>query len=444
MQELKQYTQIKLECSDQERLNHNILAQQILEKEQIITFEDTKDIYSYNKKTGLYEPCETELNSIIQYVGGIRVKTHFVNEVKESIKRQTYVKREIVAENLNEIPLENGIYNIKTNEFYEYSPDKIFLTKHTITWTDEELTEENPIDSFLEQIAENQQDTLLLKEIAGYCFYRKMPFQNFFILVGKGSNGKSVYLNLLTYMIGKENTSNRSLQELGEGGFSLCSLYNKNANITNELPKRALTDAGIIKQLTGGDIIEANQKFKDSIRFVNFAKLISACNEVPETPDMSNGFFRRAIIINFPNNFEGREDRNLLEKLTENKYLVDFFKKSIDAFKLAIEDNELIRKETAEQKREKYLVYSNSAISFCNAKLEYDPETYIETEEIYHKYLVYCKDKRVPSKDERNFFKSLYQFFGHKCYKKRKRDNEFDNSIRTYIVQGVDWKEEIR
>lgn len=440
MKNTKEYTNLKLECSDIEKLNHNIIAQQILEKENLITFKDTKEIYSYNNETGLYEMCETELNTIIQYVGGIKVKTHFVNEVKESIKRQTYVKREIVAEDINEIPLENGIFNFETKSFYEYNPGKVFLTKHPVSWTDEELVEENPIDTFLEEITENQEDMLLLKELAGYCFYRNMPFQNFFILVGKGSNGKSVYLNMLTKMIGKDNTSNRSLQELGEGGFSLASLYGKNANITNELPKRALTDAGIIKQLTGGDIIEANQKFKDSIRFVNHGKLISACNEVPETPDMSNGFFRRAIIINFPNNFEGREDRNLLEKLSENKYLFDFFKKSINAFQMALNDNELIRKESAEEKREKYLVYSNSAISFCHSHLEYDPENYIETDEIFDRYLKFCNEKRVPYKEERQFFKSLYKYFGHKCYKKRKRENEFDKSVRVYIVQGVDWK----
>jgi putative DNA primase/helicase len=441
MNSLKNYESIKIECNTLERINHNVLAEHILEKENIITFKDTDEIYCFNKESGLYEAANTELNSIIQYVGGTKVKTHFVNEVKDSIRRQTYFEREKVAEDNNEIPLENGIYNIKDKKFYEYRPDKIFLTKHPIKWTNQELLQENPIDTFLEQITENQEDLLLLKEIAGYCFYRKMPFQNFFILVGKGSNGKSVYLNLLNKMIGKENTSSRSLHELGDGGFNLISLYNKQANITNELPKKALTDAGVIKQLTGGDIIEANQKFKNSIKFVNFAKLISACNEVPETPDMSDGFFRRAIIINFPNNFEGKEDRNLLEKLIKPEFLLDFFKKSIDAFLEAVKDNQLIRNESSEEKREKYLVYSNSAISFCHKHLEYDPENHIETDDIFQKYLQFCNTKRVPSKDERMFFKSLYQYFGHKAYKKRKRETEFDKSIRVYVVQGVDWKQ---
>lgn len=437
---LEKYNPIKQECAYQEKINHNLLAEHILKKEHIITFEDTQETYAYNETTGLYEPFETKLNQIIQYVGGIKVKTHFVNETKESIKRQTYINREEIGKNLNEIPIQNGIYNFKNETFEEYGPEKIFLSKHNICWTENELLETNPIDIFLEQITENQEDTLLIKEIIGYCFYRQMPFQNFFILVGKGSNGKSVLLNVIIKMLGHENTSNRFLQDLVEGGFSLISLYNKNANITNELPKKALVDAGIIKQLTGGDLIEANQKFKNSIKFFNFAKLISACNEVPETPDLSDGFFRRAIIINFPNNFEGKENRNLLEELTTPENLLDFFKSCMNAFKIAIEENQLIRKETSEAKREKYLVYSNSAISFCHFKLEYDPESYIETDDIYQKYSEFCKIKRVPTKDERLFFKSLYQFFGHKVYKKRKRETEFDVSVRTYIIQGVCWK----
>jgi putative DNA primase/helicase len=440
MNSLEKYNYLKLECCDLEKINHNVLAQQILQKENIITFKDTTEIYAYNQEKGIYEPCESELNTIVQHVGGIKVKTHFVNEVKESIKRQTYIGREEIAKDFYEIPLENGIYNFKTKEFYEYGPEKIFLTKHPIIWTDQEFIGTNPIDLFLEQITENQEDMLLLKEIVGYCYYRKMPFQNFFILVGKGSNGKSVYLNILREMIGNDNSSNRFLQDLAEGGFNLISLYNKNANISNELPKKALTDAGVIKQLTGGDMIEANQKFRNSIKFISFAKLISACNEVPETPDMSDGFFRRAMLINFPNNFEGRENRNLLEELITPENLFDFFKSCIDAFSIALENNSFIRSESSDIKREKYLVYSNSAISFCYHHLEYDPEAFIETDEIYQKYSEFCKNKRVPTKDERIFFKSLYQFFGHKVYKKRKRENEFDKSIRVYIIQGVDWK----
>jgi putative DNA primase/helicase len=421
-------------------INHNQIANSILSQYKIVTFEDTREAFYYNKETGLYDPAEIIIDQLVQSELGDDCKTHLVNEVKESIRRQTYIKRESIETNYNLIPLENCIYDFEKQETIEFNPDKIFLAKHPITWNNEEYYGTNPIDTFLEQITHSQEDMLLLKELAGYCFYRKYPFQNFFMLVGKGSNGKSVYLNILKKMIGDENYSSLSLQILSEGGFELSYLYLKNANIIGDLPRKAFQDVGHIKELTGGDTITCKQKFKNPMKFRNYAKLISACNEVPETPDTTDGFFRRAILINFPNSFEGRENRNLLEELTTQENLLDFFKSCMNAFKLALENNNFIRIETLDDKKDKYMVYSNSAIAFCHATLEYDPEELLSTEEIYKKYCEWCKDKRTAAKDEIRFFKSLYNHFGNKVWKKRIVDSYEDKTIRRYVIVGVFWK----
>ena len=393
--------------------NHNEIAKDILQQYSIKTFQDTKESYYWNKDTGLYEPANIIIEQLVQTEVEEDCKTHFVNEVKESIKRQTYCNREQVGCELNKIPIDCGLYDLETQTIEPYSPDKIFLTKHPIKPNEIELLE-NPIDKFLNEVTESQEFTLLLKEIAGYCFYRAMPFQNFFILVGKGANGKSVYLNLLRKILGEENVSNQSLQALSEGGFAIASLYNKNANIFGDLPAKAFQDVGKIKELTGGDTIEANQKFKEYIKFRNTAKLISSCNEVPETPDQSDAFFRRAIIINFPNSFETRANPNLLQELCTEENVWDFFKSCVSAFKSAKESNGWIVNESIEVKKDKYIVYSNSAIAFSGIALEYDPDSRIVSEKIYEEYQAYCKKKQVVPKYEVTFFKSLYSHFGNK------------------------------
>lgn len=422
-------------------INHNQIADNILTQYKIITFEDTKEIYHYNHETGLYEKSEILIERLVQNELGDDCKTHTVTEVKESIKRKTYINREKVGQELNLVPLENCIYNIETEETIPYSQEHIFLTKHPIKKQDQELLGENPIDKFINEIVETQEDALLLKEITGYCFYRQMPFQNFFMLVGKGSNGKSVFTNVLKRMIGDNNFSTMSLQMISEGGFELGYLYQKNANIVGDLPKSAFQDVGHIKELTGGDTITAKQKFKDPFKFTNYAKLISACNEVPETPDMTDGFFRRAILINFPFCFEGKENRNLLQEICTEENLYDFFKSCVNAFKMALINNSFIRTETLDSKKDKYMIYSNSAIAFCHSCLDFDPEEMLATEEIYRKYVGYCKDKRTASKDEIRFFKSLYLHFGNKVWKKRIVDSFGDKTIRRYVIQGVYWKE---
>jgi len=432
MNTFNKYELIKTKLKEVQTINNNILAEQILKLENIITLQDTKEIYAYNKNTGLYEYCEPELNSIIQYCGGIKVKTRLVNEVKESIKRQTYVKREEIGKDCNLIPLNNCIYNFNKGLTQPYGPKTIFLSKHETKWLDESKDYENPINTFLKEIAENEEDVLLLKELVGYCFYRKMPFQHFFILVGSGANGKSVYLNIIRAMLGEENVSSIALQDMSDK-FLKIQFYNKNANIFGDLPKRAFDDVGIIKQLTGGDSICADVKFKGAINFYNHAKLISSCNEVPESPDVSDGFFRRAIIINFPNSFDGKENRNLLEELTIDKNMSNFFKECITAFKSALDSNNLIRQESIEERRDKYISYSNSSVAFCNSNLEYDPETELKVDYIYNNYLKYCLKKKIPEKNDVNFFKSMYKHFGHKVWKKRLGvGNE-----RYFVIKGV-------
>jgi len=433
MNHSRKYKLIKDKLESKKQINNNILAKNILKIENIITLIDTKEIYAYNENTGLYEYYDPQINSIVQYCGGIKVKTNLVNEVKESIKRQTYVNREEIGKNANLIPLNNTIYNFNEEKTQAYNPKDIFLTKHDVSWLREAKDYVNPIDTFLEEITENKADIQLLKELAGYCFYRKMPFQHFFILVGTGANGKSVYLNVIRKMLGEQNVSNIALQDMNDK-FLKIQFYNKNANIFGDLPKKAFDDVGVIKQLTGGDSICADVKFKGAINFYNYAKLISSCNEVPETPDVSDGFFRRAIIINFPNSFDGKENRNLLEELTTEKNMSHFFKSSIKAFKNALKSNNLVRTESIEARREKYVIYSNSAISFSNFFLEYDPETELEVDYIYACYSKYCILKKVPEKDPVNFFKSLYKFFGHKVYKKRRTH---DNKDRYFVIKGV-------
>jgi putative DNA primase/helicase len=267
-----------------------------------------------------------------------------------------------------------------------------------------------------------------------------MPFQNFFILVGKGANGKSTFTSLLAKMLGHDNVTSMSLQTISEGSFELGHLYLKNANIMGDLPKKAFQDVGRIKELCGGDNITSKVKYKEPMQFNNFAKLISACNEVPQTPDLSDGFFRRAIIINFPNSFAGKENKNLLDELCQPAYLFDFFVKSIKAFMQALERGNLSRNDTPEARKTTYLIYSNSAMVFCNDFLEYDPEDQTPSQQLYEAYITWCREKKVVAKEEVTFFKSLYLFFGHKVWKKRIVDSYSDKTVRRYVIAGVGWR----
>lgn len=429
-----------------DRPNPNGLAQKLLQRYHIITFSDTKEIYAYDLQENIYLPIESELTGEIQSMVGRDTTSHYVNEVLNSVRRQTFRNRNSIAVEPRYIPLRNGVFDLEEEVLTEYDPEwDIFLSKHPVWLKQEDLNQNDisnsEISEWLATITETQEDEIMLKELAGYCFYRAMPFHAFFLLVGTGANGKSTYLNILRAVIGIENISNESLQDLSSNRFSKSNLYLKNANIFGDLSKKAIEDSGIIKQLTGNDIIPCERKFKESFPFSNYAKIIASCNEVPETPDMSDAFFRRFESVKFPYSFVGKEDRTLIDRLTTPENLSKFFVESVRAFKAALENNQLIKKEGLLAKKTAYVRLSNSSEAFCDEKLDYDPESELTTEAIYDTYVKYCSDHKLIVRGERQFFMSLYKFFIHKCYKKRKTSEYNDTKqVRYYVVIGVCWK----
>jgi phage/plasmid-associated DNA primase len=116
------------------------------------------------------------------------------------------------------------------------------------------------------------------------------------------------------------------LHRILDNRFAVAELYGKLANIDADMSTEALRNTGILKKLTGGGPIPAERKFKPPFRFVNYAKLLFSANEIPQTPDETDAFFARLIIINFPKQFiEGANaDPYLFEKISTDKELSGF------------------------------------------------------------------------------------------------------------------------
>ena len=84
------------------------------------------------------------------------------------------------------------------------------------------------------------------------------------MLVGSGSNGKSVFLKIIEALVGSENTSHMALQDLDTDRFAAAGLYCKMVNTFADLKQIKLSSAGNFKMLVSGDMIRAQEKFKDT------------------------------------------------------------------------------------------------------------------------------------------------------------------------------------
>lgn len=91
----------------------------------------------------------------------------------------------------------------------------------------------------------------------------------------------------------------------------------------DEPEEGANINVGLMKNLTGGDKIQARGLFKEPVEFKPQFKIILVCNDMPEVPPYDGGVWRRMEAAEFPSRFvddpkeefEFKKDNNLKDKL---------------------------------------------------------------------------------------------------------------------------------
>ena len=141
------------------------------------------------------------------------------------------------------------------------------------------------------------------EEMMGLLLVPDTSHHKAFLFLGGGSNGKSVLIDVLGALLGKDNISATPLQSLGEDKWAAASLVGKLANLCADLPAATQKDTSTFKLLVAGDEVKAEEKYRPPFTFRPFARLVFSANEAPGTVDVSHGYWRRWITIPFPRRF---------------------------------------------------------------------------------------------------------------------------------------------
>lgn len=144
---------------------------------------------------------------------------------------------------------------------------------------------------------------LTLMQYIGYMFYPTYStVQAVMFLYGKGGDGKDHIFSLIRRIIGADYVKNFRLNDLaGENSrFNVVELKGKRVNLISEIDEKEklyAINTGLIKNLTGGGQISAQQKGLKSEDFYPHAKILIAVNDLPKTNDTSTGWVRRLYIL---------------------------------------------------------------------------------------------------------------------------------------------------
>jgi putative DNA primase/helicase len=383
-----------------------LLAEELMNEYHFITMRDNEQMYVWRE--GCYRPyAETLIKEECKRRLGEEFRTNRVSEVIDYIKASTFTDRREEPPHL--IPLKNGVLDINIMELKPHSPEYLFFNLLPVEYNPNAKCPN--IEKFLNEVAGCKEDVDILLEVIGFCLYREYFIAKALMLVGEGSNGKSTFLNLVKAFLGKENVAGRSLQDLEENRFAKADLQHKLANIYADLPDKALWRTGTFKMLTGRDLIAAERKFQQSFTFENYAKLLFSANKVPEAYDDTDAFFRRWIIVVFPNQFVNDEaDPHILKKLTTPEELSGLLNLVLPVLKRLLEKGQFSYSKTTEEIRQDYIRKSSPIGAFVMDCLAVDSDAFIPKQDLYNTFAEYCRIRKIPCVTKDTFFKNLPQY----------------------------------
>lgn len=425
----------------------NFFAKRYLYENKVITFEDDKTICKYSKIEGIYDSRgEITISEFSQEIFEEFATDYNVKEIINQIRRMTYVSRDILNNQpKNFQPVKNGLLNLDTGKIEKFDSKYIFFTKIDINFVKEAKCDK--FIKFLNEIFEDSKSNIkLIQEWFGNLLLNDNRFQRALLLYGaKGENGKSVLLKVIGKFLGQKNCCSISLQFLEKNAFALARLHDKRANIFYDLPKSSLSQTSNFKMITSGDPVTAEFKGKDSFEYQPMTKLMFSCNEVPRTPDRTNAFFRRWIVLQFNQTFEEGNPRridNLDLILTEEKELEGILYFAFEGLKRLKENNKFTINMGPMEVREFWIKKSDSVASFAIDCLEEAGDGhYIEKRRIYGKYQNYCEEYGYEPITENVFFKGLKDFMNVEDYKPTITDDS-GNSRRITALSRLKFKNE--
>ena len=270
----------------------------------------------------------------------------------------------------------------------------------------------------------DQEKAVLLQEWAGYLLWPTAERQSFLVFEGEGGTGKSSFFAGMAAMLGEDNVSSLSLEDMGES-FGLASTVGKVANIAGDVGSINGNEEAILKRYTGGDKVEIQRKFLNSLSLRPTAKLMMAWNQRPRFRDKSDGLWRRMILIPLDNQVGDKRIFGMDNPKYWDSEAAGIMRWALAGLSRLLKQNSFSRCKSTEQAIAEFRDEVNPIREFfADFVVESDGNSGIESRNLYSTYRHWCIETGHKPLSDRAFGKQLKSIFPAANRKRIKRERK--------------------
>jgi putative DNA primase/helicase len=406
-----------------------ILVQEIQKSKSIYTTKTDKvpEVFIFHE--GIYvDNGESQIKELLRDMMEEDYSEWLANQVMAKIRADSFIEPELFFKESSsfEIPLLNGILDLQTLQLNDFKPSKIFFSKLPVFY--DKNASCPMVDKFLTEVLSCPEDKDVFYELAGFGLIKNYFMEKAFMLVGNGRNGKTKSIELLKRLVGINNCASVPLSSIDSNSPFVHKLWKRFFNCAGDINSKDLKDTAMFKQLTGGDSISANIKFKNVIEFHNYAKLVFACNELPRVYDYSDGFWERWVLLEFPYKFveqsvydssseEERKmfkikDPQIIDKITTPEEMSGFLNQAILGLHRLLKNKKFSYTKGCIEVKNKWIRKADSFMAFCMDCLEGDYDSRVSKKELRRVYKEYCTKHKVVGVSDKAIKATLQETFG--------------------------------
>ena len=322
------------------------------------------------------------------------------------------------------VAFNNGVLNIITNEFSDFTPDKVITNKIPHNYRPD--AKSDLLEKTMRKLACNDDSVeALLYEALSYSLLRRNELRKSFFLLGDKHNGKSTFLDLLSTMLGEENVSNLDLADVGSE-FKTAEIAGKLANIGDDISDEFMSNTSIFKKVVSGEAMTVNRKYQKPITMTSRAKFYFSANSLPRLGrgKDTGALVDRMIVIPFNASFSKKDpdfDPFIKYKLREESVIEALIVKCISHLRDVMANEAFTRCELVESEIKEFEVSNNPIILFFD-DLEEEDYLYDPTDIVYKKYTGFCYSNNVQPVSNIEFSKQIRKRFNLEV--KQRRDGK--------------------
>ena len=223
----------------------------------------------------------------------------------------------------------NGVIDLRSGELYPGEPGQLISKRCSCNFTPlDQIIDRRPWEQFLSDIFNGDEEIIdFMQILLGYGITGLTTEHVFPFLLGRGRNGKSLFINAITRVMGDYAATipsemfmkNNQPRAANQTDPAIMKLEGLRLAMASEVEEGSRLSGQQVKRINGGDVLEGRNPYDRELRNFKPTHLcIMIGNHEPVPPTGDPAFWDRTFLVNFPVRFvKANPDPDKIERLAD-------------------------------------------------------------------------------------------------------------------------------